>query len=114
MATTDRSFTSDEIDLGLDDNSYPMKGVRQTQVDPNSVSPFFQATLDTAADLGADDVGLYFIEGGTDHQYLLVGWLGDQLIKSQPSPQISDEMAQEFIEAIREVHNQQRHNPSAL
>ncbi len=110
MATTERSFNTQEIDLGLNDNSYPLKGVRQMAMDLSQVA----AVLQEASDLGADDVGLYAVGGSIDPRYVLAGWLNDQVVKSLPATDISLDMAHELIQAIRDIHDQERQKNAAL
>ncbi|UQN04848.1 hypothetical protein [Deinococcus sp. QL22] len=113
MATTERSSNPHEIDLGLNDNSYPLTGVRQIGMELSQGDVLFNAALQEARELGADDVGLYIVGGGSDPQFVLAGWLGDQVVKSHPSSQISDEMARELIQAIQDVQNKERQDTAA-
>ncbi|THF70488.1 hypothetical protein E7T06_07220 [Deinococcus sp. Arct2-2] len=113
MAMTERSSNPNEIDLGLNDNSYPLTGFRQMGVDLDGFSLFIRTAFQTATDLGADDVGFYVVGGVIDPQFVLAGWLGDQVVKSHPSSQISDEMARELLQAIHDVQNKERQDAAS-
>ncbi|MFB9994089.1 hypothetical protein ACFFLM_19200 [Deinococcus oregonensis] len=113
MATTERSLNPHAIDLGLNDNSYPLTGFRQIGVELTGFSLYIRNVFQVASDLGADDVGFYIVGGVVDPQFVLAGWLGDQVVKSHPSSQISDEMASELIQAIHDIHNRARQDAAS-
>ena len=71
-------------------------------------SLWFTAAVKYAEQSQVDDVGFYLILGGAHPRYVLAGWMGEDVIKTEPFAEVNALAVTQFVNQINDVYNRRR------